>query len=405
MSRKNIDEAKEVTRTRHSSSQPDDDVCTGIAERLRARDTEMERIIFEQLQDVVPESNGNNDPEYEKGLREAVQAGVSYSLLAIEGRGQSESIPSALVLQARRAARSGVRIETMIRRVAVAERLVKKFATEEAHDLPARVLGQMLSSLGATIDSLIEVLADEYNHESERTASSFNQHRKEVVCRLLASEALEPAALAALGYNFHAPWHLGIIAAGTRANSMIDRLKARFGRGLLCVPQEDEIIWVWLAGSRKPMITDIERTLSPADHPGISLAVGEPGQGIDGWRQTHREAQAALVVAMCDPHRLTRYAECHFLAAARQIDTLGKSLTDKYIAPLRGERDGGTTLRKTLRAWVDAEGYASSAAESLKVDRHTVENHIRTTEKLLGLPLRRSCLTGLDVALRLEETQ
>jgi len=161
---------------------------------------------------------------------------------------------------------------------------------------------------------------------------------------------------------------------------------------------------VWFAGQQKPEIAEIERMLSPSQYPDTPVAAGEPREGIDGWRQTHREAQAALLVASREPMKLARYAECQFHAAARQIDTLAKSLQHNYLIPLRGERDGGATLRKTLRAWVDTDGYTSSAAKLLQVDRHTVENHIRTVEKLTGRQLRRSCLSELDVALRLEES-
>lgn len=376
-----------------------EEIGAGIAERLQARQAEIEKIIFDDLRSTAPDPVGDKDPEYAEGLSVAVAAGVGYCLLAIQrGEKQSGPIPAALIEQARRAARSGVSMETMMRRVSIAERLVKKFATDEADDVPARALDQMMSVLGATIDGLMEALAKEYSR-----VRSPDQGRKEIVRRLLANESVEPAELAGLGYDIHASWHLGVIATGERAESVIGTLKPSFGRRLLLVTQDDGIIWVWFAGTRKPTVAEIERMLSPSEHPGISVAVGEPGQRLDGWRQTHREAQAALLVALCEPRRFARYGECHFLAAARQIDTLAKSLTQKYVIPLRSERDGGATLRKTLRAWVETEGYASSAAKILKVDRHTVENHIRTVERLTGRPLRRSCLTELDVALRLEE--
>ncbi len=230
------------------------------------------------------------------------------------------------------------------------------------------------------------------------------QRLKEIVGRLLAGESVDPTEMAELRYDIHAPWHLGLVAAGAQVENIIGSLKPSLGRRLLAVPQGDGIVSVWFSEQQRPELAEIERMLSPNQCPGISVAIGEPREGIDGWRQTHREAQAALLVALHEPHRFARYAECHFLAAAHQIDTLAKSLQQKYLIPLRRERDGGAMLRKTLRAWVDTDGYVSSAAKILQVDRHTVENHIRTVEKLTGRPLRRSCLSELDVALHLEES-
>jgi DNA-binding PucR family transcriptional regulator len=55
-----------------------------------------------------------------------------------------------------------------------------------------------------------------------------------------------------------------------------------------------------------------------------------------------------------------------------------------------------------LRAYIDAECNATSAAPLLKIGRHTVESHVRTAEELLGRPLR-TCLSELNVALCMDE--
>ena len=49
---------------------------------------------------------------------------------------------------------------------------------------------------------------------------------------------------------------------------------------------------------------------------GVSSAIGEPGKGLDGWRLTHRQAQAAMRIALRRPQRLTRYADVALLAVA-----------------------------------------------------------------------------------------
>ncbi len=378
-----------------------------VIEWLRPRQAEIAHAINVRIRDAVPVAG--EDPDYEAGLHTAVTAITRYSLDAIEqGPEWSAPMPPAAAAQARRAARIGVSLSMVQRRYIAGHREFGEFVTQGLEHSGFLNNGRVVHHLRRTQESLLEYITaaieQEYSQELQLMTGSPEQRRKEIVGRLLAGEPVEPAELAELRYDIHASWHLGLMATGTRAEELIGTLRPSLGRRLLFVPQDDEIIWVWFAGSSKSAVAESERMLSPNEHLGMPVALGEPGQGIDGWRQTHREAQAALPVALCEPHRFARYAECHFLAAARQIDTLARSLQQKYVMPLRSERDGGAMLRRTLRAWVDTEGYASSAAETLKVNRHTVENHIRTVERLTGRPLRRSCLTDLDIALRLEES-
>jgi DNA-binding PucR family transcriptional regulator len=130
------------------------------------------------------------------------------------------------------------------------------------------------------------------------------------------------------------------------------------------------------------------------------LAIGEPGRGIDGWRLTHYQAQEALGIAARKPEKFARYADDPLLAAALQHDRLARWLKG-FLSPLDSRGDG-PKLRQTLRAYIDAECNATSAAPLLKISRHTVESHVRAAEELLDRPLR-TCLAELDVALRLEE--
>ena len=82
----------------------------------------------------------------------------------------------------------------------------------------------------------------------------------------------------------------------------------------------------------------------------------------EGWRLTHREAQAALLVAQHSPQPLTRYLDVALEAAALQDDALADSLIERYLLPLDDMRIGGQAARRTLRALFDTEYNVSSAA-------------------------------------------
>ena len=52
-----------------------------------------------------------------------------------------------------------------------------------------------------------------------------------------------------------------------------------------------------------------------AQHPAeVALAIGEPGQGLAGWRFSHRQAAAALPIALHSDRTHTRYADVALLA-------------------------------------------------------------------------------------------
>jgi DNA-binding PucR family transcriptional regulator len=136
----------------------------------------------------------------------------------------------------------------------------------------------------------------------------------------------------------------------------------------------------------------------------VVLALGEPAWGIEGWRSTHRQAQAALAVALrrSGSGGVTRYADVALLAAALNDEALARALVGIYIAPLEDSRGGGPVLCETLRVYFASERNVSSAAAALGVARKTVDTRLRTIEKRLGRTLH-PCPAELEVALALDE--
>jgi hypothetical protein len=85
-------------------------------------------------------------------------------------------------------------------------------------------------------------------------------------------------------------------------------LKTGLGCELLSV-SHGESVWAWLGKPRQIQAVDFERVLSHSRHLDVSLALGEPGVGIDGWRLMHHQAREARGVAIYMPQRLTWYAD------------------------------------------------------------------------------------------------
>jgi PucR C-terminal helix-turn-helix domain/GGDEF-like domain len=382
-----------------------EECSTDVAERLYARRSEIEESVFARVRGVRDPAD-RDDAEHIASQRATVAAVVDYVLRSIgREQGQLAAIPPQAAAWAGRVAREGVSLGTVLRRYIAGSEELGEFIAEEAErggfvDYgPA--LRRMHRALALQLERLTAVVEDAYNQELLRMGGSSERRRAEIARRLLVGESASAMEMAELNYEVDALWHLALIATGPAAERVLGRLRGDFGNSSLLVAC-DGVVWAWLGGRQRAVLGDAERLLAANRHGGISMGIGEPASGVDGWRLTHRQARAALSVALRKSRSLVWYGEDPLLAAALQNDTLAQSLTHKYLAPLRGEQNGGVKLCKTLRAYIDAECNTTSAASSLGVGRRSVESRLRTAERLIGRPLR-TCLAELDVALRLED--
>ncbi len=383
-----------------------EDVRAGVIQRLRARRPEIEETIFARIRDTGFSDVGDDDPEYVEGLRAAVSAAVEFGLMGLEKTEGStlEKSPSATVEQARRAARIGVSMDTVLRRYIAGQALLAEFIMEEA--LRSGFSGDKASlhrDLRRTQTPLLELLTaaviEAYTGEVDWGGRSAEQRRVELVRGLLAGKQLDVTVPAELGYDFDA-WHLGVVASGPRSAEFVRGVNAVLGRVCLSVADGERAIWAWFGRPVEPAATFVER-IARERPPGVRVAMGEPRRGIEGWRLTHNEAQAALPVARRKPPGLVRCSDVVLEAAVLQNDAMANSLRETFLSPLDGLGYRGQSARDTLRAYFDAKRNVSSTAQRLGVVRNTVESRLREIEERLGRPLH-ACSAQLEVALRLE---
>ena len=367
--------------------------------RLEARRDEIEAAVMTRVYSVSDTTD--LDPTYAEGLKAAVTAAVDYGLIAIElGEDRSEPPPPILLAQARLAARAGVSLNTVLRRYFAGHALLGDFLIEEAEGgrlLRGAALQSLLRTQAALFDRLLEAVAEEHGREGDGRLGSSEQRRVEWIERLLDGELLD---ISELQYELEA-FHIGLVASGPTAARAVPGLARALGRSHLVVQRDEETVWAWLGGRHGIDPGEI-LSLIPGSWPaGATLAVGELAQGLQGWRLSHLQAKAAMTVARRTSDACVRYAEVAMLAAVLRDDLLATSLRQLYLDPLARERDGGETLRETLRAYFAAERNVSSAAAALGVSRQTVAKRMRTIEKRLGHPLR-TCAVEIESALRME---
>lgn len=399
--RRRVGESPAPAEGRSSSGGRLGEARRGIAARLRERLPELQGAVATRIY-AISDPLEVADPGYLQGLNEAVNAAIEYRLGVLEGgERQAPEVPAVLLAQARLDARDGIPLDTVLRRYFAGNALFGDFLVEEAEraEVPSSALRPLLAAQATFVDRLIAAVSEEHAKEARTRPRNAAERRRETVKALLAGELVDYSEL---GYDLDAH-HLAVLAKGEGAEELMQGVAAQLDRRLLAVQREEEpILACWLGGMRPLAAADAVAALAAAAHERVFVTVGEPAEGLAGWRFSHHQAKAALPIAERQGRTVLRYAEVAVLASIARDDLLATSLRRLYLEPLERGRDGGLAARETLRAYFEAERNISSTAAALGVDRRTVRNRLRGIEDLLGRPLTGS-LADLEIALRLDD--
>jgi hypothetical protein len=373
-----------------------------LAAGLREGAEEIENALFASASALTEGvENEVDDPEYLVGRRTAIAELVDYTVTSLEqDPGKPDPpVPLAVVAQVRREARTGVSLGTVMRRYAASERLLTQFVVDKAGELPSRVLWEILAMQAPRLDGLLEVVVSEYTDELGRIDRFPRLRLRQCVERLLAGDLSAPVP--GLDYDLEG-WHLGVVVVGVGPEASLRSLAANLGCKPLIVPREDDVVWGWLGGAIPLQAAEAERVALAGLPEDVRVAMGEPAEGIAGWRATHREALAGFHVMLCRPQKVLRGSKLMLLAAVLRDEGLADALRHKYILPLGEEGEEGQVLQETLRAYFSTGGNAVTAAAALGINRQTVQRRLRKIEQRLGFHLS-ACQAEIEVALGLEQ--
>ena len=373
-----------------------------IAARLLERVPEIQAAVATRVYSIA-NPHEVADPAYVEGLKAALAAAVEYRLAVLElGERRAPAVPEVLLAQARLDARDGVALDTVLRRYFAGNSHFGDFLVEEAEraEVPSAELRGLLREQATLGDRLLAAVSAEHAREAaSRPSGSALERRREIVKSLLGGELVDHSEIE---YDFDAH-HLALMAKGEGAEALMREVANRLDRRLLMVQREEEAKWAcWLGGRRDLEAAEALRVLREISPTGVFVTVGEPAEGLAGWRFSHLQAKAALAIAERRREPTVRYADVAVLASILRDDLVADSLRRLYLEPLAQSRDNGKVARETLRAYFEAERNISSTAAALGVDRRTVRNRLGAIEGLLGRPLRGS-MADLEIALRLDD--
>ncbi|MGN6274731.1 MAG: PucR family transcriptional regulator [Solirubrobacterales bacterium] len=370
-----------------------------VSARLKRQLPEIETAVHRHIRSIV-EAAPPTDPEYVAGVQEATREAIDYAIAGIEtGVSLSEALPAAVAKQARRAARSGIPLDTVLRRYHAGDRRLSEWMTGVAGDIPPGALQEIVRTQGLIVDRLTAGVAAEFKRELERSGQTPPQRLRERVRAMLDGLRDHDSRLP---YDFRG-WHLGLIGTGGGVEDGIRRAARQADRQVLCVPGiSDDRVWAWLGGRAKPDIGVIEAALEQCVPEAASICVGGLHPGLEGWRLTHAEAEIALQVAIYKPATVTRSRDVVLLSAVLRDPSLTESIMETFLRPLDIGNGRGPVLRQTLRSYLGAEQNAATTAHRLEIDRATVRRRLTSVETLLGLKID-TYAPQLQVALAIEE--
>ncbi|MFV0459219.1 MAG: PucR family transcriptional regulator [Actinomycetales bacterium] len=173
-------------------------------------------------------------------------------------------------------------------------------------------------------------------------------------------------------------------------------------RELIVVPQDlgSVLAWISIASAPTRALTALSRVVREHGDT-VRVAAGEPSIGLQGFRLTHQQAQAARRVADLPgslDQRLTRYRDVAAASLLALHPEESKPWVTEVLGPLAEEGEELARLRFTLRAYLDAGENASNAAQRIYVHRNTVKHRVERALGMLPVPFEQN---RLSVALAL----
>jgi DNA-binding PucR family transcriptional regulator len=387
-------------------------VASTVGERLAAVTGDIQAVIEEAIPGLQADESASL---LRSSIRENVDTGIR-SLLELD-EAAAITAPAAAVDYARRLAQQDVPASLLIRAYRVGQARFLRHCIEE---LLSQSPGDHLEGL-ATLE-MVETISAYIDHVVEQVLTSYAQARdgwlrdRSAVLALQVRELLRGGPVdigsveRAVDYRFD-QHHVGLVAwmdepAPPGALERIRRSVRAIGKALGCptaplvVPADEGCAWVWIPSKASIAKTE-ELQAVTATEPALSLAVGEPVAGIDGFRRSHDQALSARSVALAARDQrsaVTPFVDvapiamlCTDLDSARAWihETLGELATDST-------RNEG--LRETARVFLDTGGSYTATADQMFLHRNTAQYRVRKAEEVRGRPLREG---RLDVELAL----
>jgi DNA-binding PucR family transcriptional regulator len=412
-----------VVSAADSWSPPSDQVAELIRAFAQAtlQDTEP---IFDAVDRAVLEAAPQRmveEPALANAFREANHANLSH-WMAANVAAPGARVPANVGPQTLELARDIVRRgfdDTSLNSYRVGQNAALRFLVgrvfEVSDDL--EVIRELLDvtsrSVFAFVDDTLAAIEEQIALERDQLDRGTHAERLATVNLILegAPIGIERAS-SRLGYELDADhraavvWTDGAAAAGALEQTADGLARAAGAARPFTVVASARSLWVWVAPASAGSVSeagaadgDAKDRPAVADlPPGVNVALGSVGSGLDGFRRSHFGALATQRIMQRARHevRIAAYPEIELVAVAAADEQRATDFARRTLGALL---DGDPVLRETLLAYVRADYNTSAAARALFAHRNTVLNRLDRARELLPAAPEGH---GLELGLALE---
>ncbi|WP_370329331.1 PucR family transcriptional regulator [Mycolicibacterium hippocampi] len=334
--------------------------------------------------------------EVAKGC-EAVALGA-LSALALDDQVSFAAMPGILAGPMEVVAR-GIGIEHMLRSIHLAHSTAVTVLLDAADRVVPEAqrfaeMRRINEALFGIVDVLTKRMADEYARAHEAWLTSSVALRAEIVEDLLSGSAVPmDRATRILGYDLSRR-HLAVVVwtAATRPAEPIrlrtaasETLAASGCTSTLVLPVGAQRVWAWGSRTAGPP-EQVAPAAPPA--PGVRIAIGTAGAGVEGFRHSHRQAaEAARVGALSTRDAWSFcYQDLDVVAMLSTDLPAAREFVSRELGELVGNTEAVTAVRHTLKRYLDFDRSLAGTAADLHVARNTVAYRVQRAEQLRGRP-------------------
>jgi DNA-binding PucR family transcriptional regulator len=194
-----------------------------------------------------------------------------------------------------------------------------------------------------------------------------------------------------------------VVESGPGGEAAVRAAAAELGRRSLVLAGDDGTAWGWIGRPSDERRSPADRLTAHLARIELSedsrIASGGSAGGLEGFRRTHREAQAAHSVALRGNLAVARYEDVALETLALGAERRTRDFIARELGPLGEETQRSQRMREKLVAYFAARQNAAAAAAKLDVNERTVRNRLHEIEEKLGYePTARRA--ELEAALR-----
>ncbi|MEZ0113278.1 hypothetical protein ABH920_007308 [Catenulispora sp. EB89] len=339
-------------------------------------------------------------------LRRANEATTLWALFAlVEGRAAVPPTDEATLEGIREFVHRGVPLEQVLHGVrighaATTEAFLRACAELVDPEAAVEEVTAVSRELFSYVDDLSDTMIRTYLAEHAVWSTSAAAARADIVRSLLDDATTSDVAEAsrALGYDLRRT-HEAVVVWSDSPNggsklqaAATEVLRARGATMTLVVPVASGRLWAWGSVPRDGMgRTGLSQDVAEAlSRQRMQAAFGTPGDGVAGFRRSHREAERAERVEQLRraagrvPRPATAYSEVAAVALlAADLDAAGEFVR-RELGGLAVRSEPMEALRTTLYHYLGAERSLVEVARRLHVARGTVTYRVKRAQELLG---------------------